>query len=289
MAKKVLMLKGLPASGKSTYAKQLAEAGSYVRVNKDDLRAMLHSGKFNKTNEQQVVRIRDAIIRDTLGAGKSVVVDDTNFAPEHEARLKELAKQYGAEFHTKFFDITPELAIERDLKRPVSVGAKVIMRMYNQYLAPKPQVYTPPSNKPSAIIVDVDGTLAHGVDGNGRVGHRGPFEWNKVRQDTVDHIIADLVNDFFDRGYKVIVVTGRDGSAYNDTELWLADNGIKYTSLYARAVGDNRNDAVFKREVFDNHIRDHYNVKLVLDDRDRVVKMWRSLGLKVLQVAEGDF
>ena len=32
-----------------------------------------------------------------------------------------------------------------------------------------------------------------------------------------------------------------------------------------------------------------YDVEFVLDDRDRVVKMWRDRGLKVLQVAEGDF
>lgn len=286
---KLLMLKGLPASGKSTYAKELAAKGNYVRVNKDDLRAMLHAGKFGKANEQQVLRIRDAIIADALASKQNVVVDDTNFAPEHETRFKQLAKNYGAEFHSKFFEIDPAIAIERDLNRPVSVGAGVIMRMYNQYLAPKQAIYIPPTGKPPAIIVDVDGTLAHGIHGNGREGHRKPFEWGKVGDDTLDEAVKEIVNNYADRGYEIIVVTGRDGVAYEATSDWLTKHGIKFNHLFARAVGDNRNDAIFKKEIFDNHIKDNFNIKLVLDDRDRVVKMWRNLGLKVLQVAEGDF
>ena len=44
-----------------------------------------------------------------------------------------------------------------------------------------------------------------------------------------------------------------------------------------------------KREIFENYIRDYYNIQFVLDDRNQVVEMWRSLGLKCLQVQEGDF
>lgn len=42
-------------------------------------------------------------------------------------------------------------------------------------------------------------------------------------------------------------------------------------------------------EQVDTHIRDRYDVRVVLDDRDSVVKMWRSLGLTCLQVALGEF
>ena len=59
------MLKGLPASGKSTYAKKLANKG-WTRVNKDDLRAMLNDGKWSRSNEKFVLKVRDFIVADAL-------------------------------------------------------------------------------------------------------------------------------------------------------------------------------------------------------------------------------
>lgn len=50
-----------------------------------------------------------------------------------------------------------------------------------------------------------------------------------------------------------------------------------------------RKDSIAKHELFDEHIRDRYRIAFVLDDRDQVVKMWRSLGLTVFQVADGTF
>lgn len=64
---------------------------------------------------------------------------------------------------------------------------------------------------------------------------------------------------------------------------------MAYDWLYMRPEGDVRKDTEIKREIFDNYIRDKYRVLFVLDDRNSVVKMWRDLGLKCLQVAEGDF
>jgi predicted kinase len=162
---KLIMLKGLPASGKSTYARKLADDG-YVRVNKDDLRAMLHNGKWSKNNESQVLRLRNEIIEDSLRSGKSVVVDDTNFAPKHKEQLQTIAKQCNATFETKFFDVSVEECIKRDLARPNSVGEKVIRNMYNQFLkpAPLPSGYNPDLD--DVIICDIDGTLAHIDDRN---------------------------------------------------------------------------------------------------------------------------
>ena len=56
-----------------------------------------------------------------------------------------------------------------------------------------------------------------------------------------------------------------------------------------RKEGDNRPDEVVKEEIFNENIRGNYSVRFVLDDRSKVVDMWRQLGLKCLQVAEGDF
>ena len=53
--------------------------------------------------------------------------------------------------------------------------------------------------------------------------------------------------------------------------------------------GNKLDDTIIKRNIYEDMIKPRVNVRCVLDDRDRVVKMWREQGLKVLQVAEGDF
>ena len=60
------MLKGLPASGKSTWAKTEVERTNKktVRVNKDDLRAMM--GGFDKVNERIVLELRDNLIAQSI-------------------------------------------------------------------------------------------------------------------------------------------------------------------------------------------------------------------------------
>jgi len=56
-----------------------------------------------------------------------------------------------------------------------------------------------------------------------------------------------------------------------------------------RATGDNRKDSIVKKEIYEGIIKPVFDVKFVLDDRNQVVEMWRSLGLTVLQVADGNF
>ena len=56
-----------------------------------------------------------------------------------------------------------------------------------------------------------------------------------------------------------------------------------------RTDRDFREDSIVKFEIFKEHIQDQFDVKIVLDDRQRVVDMWRGQGLRVLQVDKGDF
>lgn len=279
---KVLILRGLPASGKSTYAKELvAKDHNWVRVNKDDLRAMMNGGVFSRKLEEQIIITERELAENALKIGKSVVIDDTNFNLTHERYFRQLARYYKAEFEVKFFDTPLEECIKRDNKRPNGVGETVIRRMYNQYLKPKPAVYECNINLPKAVICDIDGTLAHMKD-------RSPYDWDRVDTDEVDPTIKNLLDVLKDK-YFIILVSGRDEVCREKTEKWLRGNDITYGMLLMRPEGDIRKDSIVKREIFENYIRDYYNIQFVLDDRNQVVEMWRSLGLKCLQVQEGDF
>jgi predicted kinase len=83
---------GLPASGKSTWAKKLVHdnPGQYKRVNKDDLRAMLDVSHFTNGNEQFVMDTQMFIISEALKQGKNVIVDDTNLSFKHQERFENL-------------------------------------------------------------------------------------------------------------------------------------------------------------------------------------------------------
>lgn len=279
---RLLLLKGLPASGKTTFAKELVRKdGNWVRVNKDDLRSMLNGGKWSGKHERRIVQLERQLVEEALRDGKNVVIDDTNFNLAHERRYREIAKQYNADFEIKEFDTPLEECIKRDNARPNGVGETVIRKMYNQYLKPAPAKYTPDPMLQPAIVCDIDGTLAHMHD-------RSPYDWSKVGNDKVDILIAWLTSILF-RSVSVILVSGRDASCHKETQDWLAKNGICYTKLIMRKEGDNRPDEVVKEEIFNENIRGNYNVRFVLDDRNKVVDMWRQLGLKCLQVAEGDF
>ena len=290
---KLIMTKGLPASGKTTWAKeQLSDR--VKRVNKDDLRAMLDNSKWSKANEAFVLSVRDYITRYALLGGFDIIVDDTNLAPKHEPALRAIAEETGAEFEVKdFTDVKLATCIQRDYERPNSVGEQVIRTMYNSFIRKKghvAQYVKPPYNEdlPNCIIVDIDGTLAHIVD-------RSPYDYTKVSEDVVDENVAQIVRKYAQRDIQdlpdtyIIVVSGREDACRTETEQWLADNRIPYDEFYMRKSGDQRNDAIVKKEIYDEFIKPRFNVRFVLDDRDRVVKMWREEGLKVLQVAEGDF
>lgn len=287
--KKVIILKGLPASGKSTYAKQLIfnNPGVYKRVNKDDLRSMLDDGKWSKHNEQFVLKLRDKIIIDSLQEGKHVIVDDTNLHPKHEQNIRDLVKEMEVKIDVITFDTPIEECIERDLKRTKSVGEKVIRDMYKQFIR-KPNIIEYDIDLNDCYIFDIDGTLAI-------KGERSPYDWERVGEDIVNkevihiwNVLKKSVNEE-GRQTKFFIVSGRDSICRPKTENWLSNNGIFPDALYMRKQGDNRKDSIVKEEIYNEYIKGRFNVRIIFDDRNQVVEMWRNLGLKVFQVDEGDF
>jgi len=293
--KTVWILKGLPASGKSTFAKELLRKhpGAYKRINRDDLRAMLDESHHNKENERFALQVRDLLILAALRSGKHVIVDDTNLNPQHEPHIRNLVQEYRREtgdevsVRVKFFEVSLEEAIARDLKRPRPVGERVIRQIYEKYLAPPVVPLQQDETLPKAILVDIDGTIA-------QMGRRSPFDWERVHLDTPKAHVVRLVQGLHRAGYRVIFMSGRDEVCRESTKTWIAEHFAWQEPgdylLFMRGHGDQRKDSIIKRELFDGHVRDKFYVEAVIDDRNQVVDMWRrELGLTCLQVDYGDF
>lgn len=86
-----------------------------------------------------------------------------------------------------------------------------------------------------------------------------------------------------------LICTGR-GEEYRDqSEEWLFIHNVNYNKMYMRAKKDHRDDTIIKKELLDLMRQDGYDPVLVFEDRDRVVKMWRDLGIRCIQVAPGNF
>lgn len=141
------------------------------------------------------------------------------------------------------------------------------------------------SSKIKAIIVDIDGTLAVRRTDN----ERSPYDWSRVSEDLVVEPIATITRTMYQAGYTVIIVSGRDEVCRLDTESWLEQHDIPYNRLYMRPRKNNERDSIVKERIYRTYIHEYMDVLFVIDDRDQVVKMWRSIGLTVLQCAEGNF
>lgn len=299
-------LRGLPGSGKSTFARaNLGSLSEYVRVNRDDLRQSLFDGAgiLEPWQENLITKVQRASASEALKAGKSVIVDDTNLRHKYLRAWNQFALEHGAGFNVHDVLTPVDVCVERDSARERSVGERVIRDMADKFTKPctyngyaftpyycLPEVkYEPYANSsilPHIVIVDIDGTMA-------LMGDRNPYDWQAVSQDQPNWPVVRLVQTLLAAGNRIIFLSGRDGSCMSATSAWLlryipAEYDKQWT-LLMREEGDNRRDDIVKREIFDAEIRDKYHVKFVLDDRNQVVRMWRALGLPVFQVADGDF
>ena len=140
------------------------------------------------------------------------------------------------------------------------------------------------------VIFDIDGTLA---DVSERILHlqRKPKDWNAffkgMAQDKAVHSMVRLCRVLHAAGIRIILCSGRNEEHRRGTVAWLAAQGIPYHELRLRRDGDMRSDVVAKREMLAGI--DKGKVLFVVEDRSRVVEMWRAEGLVCLQCARGDF
>ena len=140
------------------------------------------------------------------------------------------------------------------------------------------------------VIFDIDGTLA---DISQREHHvrRHPKNWEAFFEGMVeDKAVISMVrlcNILYDSGVYIILCSGRNERHREETEKWMDREGVRYHELRLRADGDMRSDVKAKREMLRGIDKD--KILFVVEDRSRVVEMWRSEGLTCLQCAHGDF
>lgn len=207
--KKVILMRGLPGSGKSTYAKQLLEQApnTYKRINRDDLRMMFDNGYTSNGNEKFVKKVRDILIVKALEEGKNVIVDDTNLSERNFTRISQLVGEFNKQnndtvsVEVKEFDTPLNECIERDAKRDKPVGEKVIREMHRQFFDDGQRYAKQDETLPKALICDLDGTLA-------LLNGRDPFNAEGCENDLLNTPVANTLNTYASLGYKTLLLSG---------------------------------------------------------------------------------
>lgn len=292
---KLIMNKGLPASGKSTWAmKTVGNGKANIRLNRDDLRAMLYGSQFSFTRKKEdyVIACQKAMAAEALAKNLNVIIDDTNLGERNKNMWGQFAKDHNSKFEVNdMTNVEVDVCVMRDKLRAIkgeklsqAVGRAVIERMalWHGLLPDLRKGYE------KIVFFDIDGTLA---DGSHRyyLTHGHQKDWVHFKRlapkDKLDHTIAKWFHACKE-DYTVFIMSGRDTREGLVTEGWLEKHWIKPERLFVRQWGDSRDDRIVKEEmlhkVFDRYGKE--NVLFAVDDRPRVVQMWRDNGIKVYPV-----
>lgn len=300
--KTLLLCMGLPASGKSTWARAQVEAGKTARVNRDNIRkdlmpllSPLGWDYYNKANEDRVTVVEYERIGFFFTDGyDTVIVDDTNLSEKTRRKLGAVADSYGANVVIKRFETNLETCIKRDAARMGfdHVGEEVLRRMAkllpNNWCgmtsALHKRVEDLEDNAMPAVICDLDGTLAL------HEGIRNVYDATRCAEDKLNTTVRRVIETYYRfLHYQIIYLSGRDEQYRAPTMEFLRKHTCPPGPLYMRPAGDTRKDFIIKGELFNAHVRDRFRVDFILDDRNQVVEYWRSIGLTVFQVANGAF
>lgn len=321
---KIILTCGIPASGKSTWAKEEVKKNpeGTTRINRDDLRSMMSNYHYSDSNEKLVTSAKTFMIQQALRYGRDIVIDETNLNRRNFDDICKLVREMNLDCMVmeKPFYIELDEAIARDSKREGAgkVGEEVVRKFWKKSGGTQHKHYKPRveiiqrqteqsvaaakvvvnNSLPHAVVCDLDGTLSlfnsRRSDGSVDVCHsnahtRSPYDASKADRDTLNDQVAAVIESMHKAGYSIVFCSGREDCYREQTETFIKKHlGVGY-ELHMRKTGDMRKDSIVKEEIYRTHLEPNYNVFLILDDRDQVVSKWRELGLTCFQVAPGNF
>lgn len=311
---KLIILIGPPGSGKSTYAKVLESEG-FLRISQDDQGKSRHLELFQSG----------------ISSSKDIVVDRMNFdkAQRDKYRLEALKCGYSVSFvefcvpRSVCFDRCMErtghptingmipvqhpnlsstyVGVEHSLEGKERQANSALTTYFSRYEPVTPeegevtfQSFISPKPKNTAIMVDLDGTIANLNHRLHFVRREGKKDWGsffrECGKDTLYPCVAGLVKLEQNSGTDIVFCSGRDEEQCRDlTHNWLQSHEFIAPTLVMRPKLNYKADNITKVMLYKYEIEPYYNVKYVLDDRTQVVEAWRKLGLVCFQVRPGDF
>ena len=165
----------------------------------------------------------------------------------------------------------------------------------------------------NTIIFDLDGTLSiidkrreHATKPNGKINWNEFFNPAHISFDEPNEPVIKMAQTFKKQGFKIVIFSGRNDISFDRTVEWLEWNDVPFDLLVMRpdkfkpkswpvAKGNPATpemrfmpDEILKKEMLDTFV-DKNDVLMTVDDRQKVVDMWRELGLTCFEVEEAIF
>lgn len=289
---KLTLLVGPPGSGKSTLRKELKQAGDFYHISQDEM------GKEGHWNNFEI------LLRDK----DNIIVDRMNFNKVQRERYLKPAREAGYETEIIVLHESLETCLIRCINRqdhPTIKTAHDASSALNTFFtkyervedseADKVTRIWPEGDKPDAIWVDIDNTLAdnshreHELNSEPRKTRWKRF-FNAMDKDTPNMWCVSLIE-----GMKfvseVLICSARPDDYRKTTEDWLNRHSIYFDKLIMRPRGDSRRDDLVKEIIYEFEVKTRYNLLFSVDDRKQVVDKIRSHGVVVLDCAgpDGEF
>lgn len=245
---------------------------------------MLFDSAWSGKREQVVIDCEKAIVEVLAQHGLNSIIDDTNLQQRHRDMWSNFAVDHAMQFSVTKVNADFETCVLRDMKRDRGVGRPVIERLAAQ------GGLIEWGDKP-IVIVDVDGTIADGSHRHHLVKGEKK-DWpayfalcgKDVPIEFVIRWVAELGKD-----HTICLVSGRPDTWWPETRLWLqtaiGKHYFRYDHIFMRGGGDKRPDTDVKMDILKLLPRE--KIAFAIDDRPRVVRMWREQGIRVIPV-QGD-
>lgn len=300
LIKKIILTRGIPGSGKSTWAKNWVnkDPEHRIRFNWDDIRNMM--GPYwviNRENTGVMKSLRKTFLEKMMYEGWDIVIDNMNLNPKEYTYYSDLVNSHNKNFTTQYvlefkdFFIPVEECISKDALRQNPIGEKTIKEIWKKYRhfiqTTNVEKYVnnlikPDPDKPYCVVIDMDSTMCFNTNKRPWYGKDAAEEMiNDVENFGVCETVWALMQE-----YPIIVATGRDTSQEEVTIKWLLQHRIYPVKYYFRTEGDYRKGTEVKKEQIEKILKD-YNILVIFEDSEPIVQMYRDMGLTVLQPNKG--
>lgn len=131
--KKLILLIGIPGSGKTTLAQKLIGRG-FKSISADIIRDELYGDAAEQGDPKKVFAIFFERLEVMLSAGDNIVVDNTNLKKKHRQEITDKAQPYGySDIELWILDVPLQACLERNRLRNRTVGEDIVANMFMEF------------------------------------------------------------------------------------------------------------------------------------------------------------
>ena len=281
---KAIIMKGLPWSGKSTWASQQENHTIFSRDMARQLNPWMKEGDIWQLEKDFIMEWYDKIIIDNCHMNPKSLDRICNFCSGnwYDVVIKDMLLYWWFKDESDYL----VLCLERNANRNghKRVPDSVIYQMYLQN-------YDILWDKDGYVIVDIDGTIAnleHRLHYLQEIPKNHDAFYGAVSKDAPIEQVIDLVKYLHTKHF-IVLTSGRRNGTCSDTVEWLEKYKVPYDALLMRQWRDRRPDTEVKMYIYNSCLKGR-NIIMSIDDRPSIVAMWRSLWIFTIDVNQrGDF